>query len=299
MSRKNTTGRSTEHGDPSAVDREDLLFSKGEASVWDGGWYVFEDGKVVGPLSSVDTFTTQRLKGPEQTGMVSRKGFTQWYPIQSFSEIHTMAGGFANVRAQSDANPSRPLNKFEPVAKFVGPSGVSKLSLAQEELSSGLSLEDEMTAFPKSDKRSQLAQANAQSVNDFNQQYLQVFSRLRLGRITNLILGPLVYVPLTLGGYWWAWMMTASQEVSWHLNASSRMNFVVPMWTCIVPGAHLVVAFLLARMVRQMEQQNGYSTINLVFATVAAIFPPLYMIIIQSALNKHWRLHVLSAAGKT
>jgi hypothetical protein len=41
-----------------------------------------------------------------------------------------------------------------------------------------------------------------------------------------------------------------------------------------------------------MEMQNGYRSTNTFLATLAAVFPPFYMIMIQSALNKHWRLHV-------
>lgn len=270
------------------------------SGVWDGGWYVFEDGVVLGPLTSIDTFTQKRLQASGQTGMVSRKGFAQWYPIQSFSEIYSMASGIVRAQGQQEKIKPTAAQRFEPVANVIGPDNLNKIQVAQQELRIKNRAQDLPVPKPmtKTQSTKNLREEREKLRLDFNQQYLQVYSRLRLGRITNPLVGAFLYAPLTLGGYWWAWIVTASQEVSWHLNAASRMNFIVPMWTCLIPGVHLIVAFLLARMVRQMEQQNGYTTVNPTLATVAAICPPLYMVMIQSALNKHWKRHVENVASK-
>ena len=266
----------------------------GDGGAWDGGWYVYEDGVVIGPLSSAATFTPQRLTATGQAGMVSRKGFTQWYAIQSFSEIYSLANGITSAQNNFESQKKSGSNRFQPVAKVMGPPEAKKLKLAQNDLSAKASFESSVAAAANSNKESQ-TQPSAPWL-DFDQKYLRVYSRLRLGRISNAAVAAFVYTPLTIGGYWWAWMETASQEVSWHLNGASKMNFVVPMWTCLIPGMHLIVAYLLARMVRQMEMQNGYRTVNPIFATLLAIFPPFYMFMIQTALNRHWRSHVLDAS---
>jgi hypothetical protein len=80
--------------------------------------------------------------------------------------------------------------------------------------------------------------------------------------------------------------------VGWHLTGSVKAKMSLPLWFCMIPGLHLFVAYSLASAVRQMEMQNGYRSTNTFLATLAAVFPPLYIIMIQSALNKHWRLHV-------
>jgi hypothetical protein len=266
----------------------------GDGGGWDGGWYVYEDGVVVGPLTSAATFTPQRLTATGQAGMVSRKGFTQWYAVQSFSEIYSRPSGIASGQNNLESQKKLGRNRFEPVAKEMGPAGSKKLKAAQIDLSAQSSFESSAVAATVP-KHKQQRQAPA-PVLDFDQKYLRLYGRLRLGRITNAGVAAFIYTPLTIGGYWWAWMATSSQEVSWHLNGASKMNFVVPMWACLIPGVHLVVAFLLARMVLQMELQNGYKTVNPILATVAAIFPPFYIYMIQKALNRHWRSHVLDAS---
>jgi hypothetical protein len=65
----------------------------------------------------------------------------------------------------------------------------------------------------------------------------------------------------------------------------------------MIPGVHLILAYALARNVMQMEGQNGYRTINPIMVTLAALFPPFYILVIQSALNRHWRLHVYNSAA--
>ena len=153
----------------------------------------------------------------------------------------------------------------------------------------------------KQAEQSARSQSNINTANpavSFDQQYLQVASRLRLGRPGSPGVRAMIYFPLSLGTYWWAWLSKTGEEVSWHLNGASRMNFVLPMWMCMIPGVHLILAYFVARMVRQMEEQNGYRTVNPWLATVAAVFPPLYIGMIQSALNRHWRLHVYHSATR-
>lgn len=320
-------------------------------SSWDGGWYVFEDGQIIGPLNAKDTFSKPSLSNSGKPRMVSRKGFTQWYPIEDFASIHKLAGKYTDDVASSTSHEKQFDNKksFEPVAKKLGPEAndhvmaAQKITQVQHELTSNQGrpiesvdfikphsapqsshevstnqtkvassisrkekkrlAEEERKAKRLAAKQDKIARRAAKEQNlmptvTFAQQYLQVASRLRLGKIKSPMVTGFLLAPMTLGGYWWVWMASASEEVSWHLNGASRVNFVLPQWMCMIPGLHLIFAYLLARMTRQMEEQNGYRTINPAFMTLLAIFPPFYIGIMQGALNRHWRLHVYHSAVK-
>ena len=316
-----------------------------QPSLWDGGWYLFEDGQVIGPINAKETFSRPKAASSGQARMVSRKGFSQWYPIQDFAEIYSMAGRYADHLGQAGTTTPDAAKRLDPIPKNLGPksreitAAGQKIESAQRDLTSVVAPPLENAAFrtrtvapnslaadrqvshklTRKDKKlalaeerknrhfaarqAMLAQKAAEAQNTlprdtFEQRYLAVSSRLRLGRITSPALGALVYIPITLGGYWWAWMTRASEEVSWHLNGASRMNFILPMWMCMIPGVHLILAYMVARMVRNMEEQNGYHTVSPVMATIAAIFPPAYILMIQTALNRHWRLHVYHSASR-
>ena len=320
----------------------------GASSSWDGGWYIFEDGQVKGPLSGKDVFGPIKDLNTKQSKLVSRKGFTQWYPVNDFAEMYHMASRYTDYLAIPLSNSS---DLRQPAARQIGPETMvgmpqsgdinvaqSVIRGAQKEISHAdvpvvesanfIGEDTSVTAIKGDEKasseviprkltrkerkeieaearrsRSFLTRqakaarkaAKAQSLippHSFEQQYLEVSSRLRLGKIVSPALAALIYLPLSFGGYWWGWFARVSEEVSWHLNGASRMNFILPFWMCLVPGPHLVLAYLVARMVRQIEEQNGYRTVSPGFATLLAIFPPFYLALIQTALNRHWRLHV-------
>lgn len=295
---------------------------------WSYGWYLFEDGKVVGPLQADDAFNRGEKTSTGQMRMVSRKGFTQWYPLSDFAELHLMAGKYADQLANAkqramSASPTHGFAEHQPVAKTLGPSTMAspsgssdpttKIRLASQDIlekksplaMEGLTrkekkrLKQQERRLQKDNHPAQGVGANApeskgqqQRVFTFEDQYLLVASRLRLGQQKSPFVAGFVYFPLTAGGYWGAWLSRASEELTWHLAGSSRVNFVLPMWMALIPGVHLVFAWMLARLLSEVEMQNGYRTISPVFSTILAVFPPLYIQLIQGAMNRHWRLHV-------
>ncbi len=342
-------------------------------SSWEHGWYVFENGQVVGPLNVQDALGKTSANDGSSARMVSRKGFTQWYPVQDFAEIYAMIGSYSEQLNSANDQASRTKNRFEPHSKTISvavdavsnensnqsPSDLelflentvaeaeTRVQAAQTEISGANNMDsnsignpdDVSTALaehaglqhsltiPRADvnvseaagdinepalgddprtrkelrRQIQAAQSasRSQKLMDpalFAQHYFTVRGRLRLGRVFSPVMGALVYTPLTLGGYWWDWFARSSEEVSWHVNGSSKVNFVLPIWCCMIPGVHLVLAYLLANMVSKMEMENGYRGVKPVLATMLAIFPPFYMLMIQSALNRHWRLHVYHSA---
>lgn len=340
-------------------------------SSWEHGWYVFENGQVVGPLNVQDALGKTSTSDINNPRMVSRKGFTQWYPVQDFAEIYAMIGSHSEQLNSINEQAAKAKNNFAPQSKTIAVAAdltlnkdnlqsISHLEAAQEnavteaetkvkaaqtEISSAVNtnasshdaLSDLATeptqslvsnrspTIPRVDSdeaplnannvagandprtRKELrrqvkaaqAAARSQKLMDpalFAQHYFAVRGRLRLGRVFSPVTGALVYTPLTLGGYWWDWFARSSEEVSWHVNGSSKVNFVLPIWCCMIPGVHLVLAYLLANMVSKMEMENGYRGVKPVLATMLALFPPFYILMMQSALNRHWRLHVYHSA---
>lgn len=59
-------------------------------SGWPGGWYVYENGKVEGPLAAEDAFNLAAETADGKPRLVSRKGFSQWYALKDLSEIFKM-----------------------------------------------------------------------------------------------------------------------------------------------------------------------------------------------------------------
>ena len=321
--------------------------SSGMSPAWDGGWYVFEHGQVKGPLSAQDVFGASEASLKNPTLMVSRKGFTQWYPVKDFAAMYHMASRYTDHlgTASSQKSLDHPLktrhigpDEFKTPAVEKNAVAHSIIREAQKDIASTPVITSETMSFGRREKLSEThigaqSEITRQTTNrlsrtakkrlldeerrqrkfaakqakaarkaaksqslipqvSFEQLYLETASRLRLGKIVSPFLASCFYMPFSFGGYWWAWFTRVSEEVSWHLNGSSRMNFILPVWMCLVPGAHLILAYLVARMVMQIERQNGYQTIDPGLATLLAVFPPFYIAHIQSALNRHWRLHV-------
>ncbi len=340
-------------------------------SSWEHGWYVFENGQVVGPLNVQDALGKTSTSDSNSVRMVSRKGFTQWYPVQDFAEIYAMIGSHSEQLNSVNEQAAKAKNNFAPQSKTIAVAAdltlnkdnlqsisnlgavqenavaeaETKVKAAQTEISSVINTNDtsqdalsglatEQTqrvasnrspTIPRVDsveaplninnvagandprtrkelrRQAKAAQAAARSqkLMDpalFAQHYFAIRGRLRLGRVFSPVVGALIYTPLTLGGYWWDWFARSSEEVSWHVNGSSKVNFVLPVWCCLIPGVHLVLAYLLADMVSKMELENGYRGVKPAFATIMALFPPFYILMMQSALNRHWRLHVYHSA---
>ena len=313
---------------------------------WENGWYVFENGQVLGPFNAKEAFSSQVSASTGEARMVSRKGFTQWYPVRDFAEIYSMIGHYSDHLNQVSFSSNHPLTELEPKARQIGPQAtpvnnmprgsndfpqlnastredqgsqnpsenvvinnesnystsqfVPQPSLTKAQVKQLRKAERQQQKFAERQMQAARSAAKSQNLLDpviFAQAYLQLQSRLRLGRVTSPTLGALVYTPLTLGGYWWDWFARVSEEVNWHVNGTTRLNSMLPTWMCMIPGVHLILAYVLARNVMQMEVQNGYRTISPVVVTMAALFPPFYILLIQSALNRHWRLHVYNGTA--
>ena len=326
------------------------ITARQDASSWDNGWYVFEDGQVVGPLNADQALGSETSKASGQARLVSRKGFNQWYPVKDFAEIYAMINAYSRRLESNATASSASAASYQPKSKviaqnlsnaqnvlkqYVKDSGDSRLESVQHDINATQNAQSKVTTevvqssetaandpaeqIHSADTspvlideralkaaRRAMKRANAAGRNQtmmapdlFANRYLEVQGKLRLGRIFSPTLGALLYTPLTLGGYWWAWFTQASEDVSWHINGPGKWRYALPMWFCMIPGLHLMVAYLLAKAVSSMEMQNGYRNVRPLLTTLLALCPPLYMLRMQGALNRHWRLHVYHSMNQS
>jgi hypothetical protein len=329
-----------------------------DPSAWSSGWYLFEDGQIVGPLLADEAFTrsAKTLSGAQR--MVSRKGFSQWYPLKDFAELHAMAGRYADHLADSkvtksqdhlaakgldfDRDPSlRPnqvntsatkptVKSFEPVSRRIGPQdSLSPLSLDERRLSEALMREgtnksteqssiSEHRKLTKKERRRikeaerlerkhqeelksrdhQGAEAGADAQRarvgaaTFDDLYILCVSRLRLGKMRSPFAAAVLWLPLTLFVYWSVWIAKITQEMSWHVQGKETNPHLLPYGLAIIPGVHFVFAYKVLQLTKATEMQNGYRNISIPFGMILAVFPPLFVHYVQSALSDHWKRHV-------
>ena len=329
-----------------------------DPSAWSSGWYLFEDGQIVGPLLADEAFTrsAKTLSGAQR--MVSRKGFSQWYPLKDFAELHAMAGRYADHIADSkvtnsqrhlvskgldfDRDPAlRPnqvntsatkptFKSFEPVSRRIGPQdSLSPLSLNERRLNEAFMRESSAPAPTQSpsyearkltkkerrklkeiqriDRKHQEElrtqdqqypeaavgpQRAGTSPATFDDLYILCVSRLRLGKMRSPTAAAVLWLPLTLFVYWSVWIAKITQEMSWHVQGKETNPHVLPYGLAIIPGVHFVFAYKVLQLTKATEMQNGYRNISILFGMILAVFPPLFVHYVQSALSDHWKRHV-------
>jgi hypothetical protein len=94
-------------------------------SSWPGGWFVFQDGRVEGPLSAEDAFDIGAESSESNPRLVSRKGFSQWYKLDDLAEIFRLTDQVSTVHAEKKveaevamAAEAEQLNKLKESSKF-------------------------------------------------------------------------------------------------------------------------------------------------------------------------------------
>jgi len=135
----------------------------------------------------------------------------------------------------------------------------------------------------------------AEARNLLVQEYATLRGRLRLGEARSPWLVGFGLFPVSIGAYWGIWFTDATREVSWHLNNSSDLTGMPAPSFAWIPLVHIYMAWCLAKMVREMERQNGYSNTSPALAAMFALIPPFAMIYLQECMNQHWWLHVRHA----
>ena len=62
---------------------------------WPEGWYIYEDGHVRGPYTAAEAFNKPTDPVQGKPPLVSRTGFSQWYPLRDLAEIFVAGAGAA------------------------------------------------------------------------------------------------------------------------------------------------------------------------------------------------------------
>ncbi|MEY4632337.1 MAG: hypothetical protein RIQ81_2457 [Pseudomonadota bacterium] len=268
---------------------------------WCHDWYVCNgDGQVQGPLAAEDVFAHPAPSARS----VARRGFAQWYDEEDFAGLWK-ASRFLRALPVEVANP-------EPVA---APSSDPEFDLMSALAATGVSLSalaapvavttDPVTALvevpaiipvardaadaisPRVEQAAQTAPMNPRHV------WLSQRANARLGDLRNPVLAAATVV-MTFGVYYTAWLLTCLREVVWHIDHDTLVHrHVERPWLAWIPGGHFVVTWELARLIRSMEEQDGYTSTKPWLAAGFAVFPPLAAAYLQHALNDHWLIHCL------
>lgn len=128
--------------------------------------------------------------------------------------------------------------------------------------------------------------------------HLILRSRLRLGPLSNPFQLAFFYWPLSLGIFWVSWYRRTTSSVLQHLDQPYATKWVSPTLCVWIPGLKMYSAYRLGQLVLNMEVQNRYRATSPVLAGIFALFPPLAILYLQNAVNRHWRLHAAQFATK-
>jgi len=122
--------------------------------------------------------------------------------------------------------------------------------------------------------------------------HMMMAGRLRLGPINNPWTEAFAKFFAGFGFYWGIWIRKTAMATTMHLDGSVIPNSSRLLWLSLIPGYHMVMAHKVARAVLSLEKQNGYKTVSPKKAVWLSIIPPFAIFYLQSALNRHWKLHV-------
>lgn len=245
--------------DDLATPVSDEVFHNG--ALWSDGWYLYQGEAVRGPFTVQELFPGAGggLPAAEQSqaAWLSRKGLSRWYPL---STVHQ-----AFLSSEPAPRVARP--RIHPpllIAKHLGVTNTeASLPLAQQD-----------------------------AAKNFDYYYLISRGRLRLGNKENPWVQGFLKPVFSLGLSWKAWYEQALIEVTYHLDDPQASERLRGFWGILVPGWHLLLLYRLAKLILQMEVQNRYRNTSPLLSLVLGLAPPLAVVYLQKALNRHWDLHV-------
>ena len=285
---------------------QDPLPTPRSGQTWPDGWYVYEDGSLNGPLTAAETFSRAPVLASGKPLLVSRKGFSQWYPLRDLSEIYLASIG--SVQQAPQVQPKVMAKKVGSVVPSLAreakgaqvtaksPQVIVKspqVIAKREQTAPQRPMSVPSESVLKTSTRATSTAATSHAKKAVLQEYFLARNRLRLGQIRNPWMSGLVGVPLSVGVYWPIWLAAVQKEMLFHTHSvadSKRVN----SWhvlLALVPLLHLYLTYRLAQQVRAMEAQNKYQYTSPALATALAVIPPLAVVYLQQALNRHWLLH--------
>jgi hypothetical protein len=291
----------------------------GGPSGWPGGWYVYENGKVDGPYSAEQAFRMDADASDGKPRLVSRKGFSQWYALKDLSEIFRMTeqlgrkvgehGKMSEAQLMAQAAALRapiapsPKPSVRPKVQAKKVETVRAKTLVEAPIAVAASVATARAPEPPPASAAPAAAPEAPATTPVKnpkqllmREYFLARGRLRLGKLRNPWLSGVIGLPLSLGAFWYVWVRDLAREVAFHARAEK--SDIPPVGLALVPGAHIYVIHKLAQRVAEMEAQNKYTSVRPAIAALLAFCPPLAVIYLQNAANRHWLLHAKHSSIK-
>ncbi len=133
--------------------KDALVANDGSGKIWQEGWYVYQEGKIQGPLGLMESLSRPYFGADQQSVLISRRGYHQWYelsllaplldPVAGIRTAGTGKNANAQPKIDQDRTRSSPENftKFNVVAADIFESRnspVSTLNKDQKESKEGL-----------------------------------------------------------------------------------------------------------------------------------------------------------------
>lgn len=134
---------------------------------------------------------------------------------------------------------------------------------------------------------------------DLESHYMVLQGRLRLGSMRQLYWECFVKMIFSLGLYFGNWYYRLFGEILLHLDHPLMNKILRPSLTIWIPGIHCFKLYEMSKYVLQMESQDEQKKTQPLLAFFLGIFPPLAMLYLQQAANRHWLNHVYQEIHKT
>ena len=254
----------------------------GPSVVWPNEWYVCEKGQILGPFTADQAMSKANVCDDGSDRLVSRKGFTQWYPLADFSNLYFLSQ--KNPAPKISATEAYPAERPEVRKKNIGPR------IDVQEFEKPIERVTQTVAQPIQSEK-QMVPFSSFAPDSAEQEYLISRQRLRLGYVRNPIFNPFLTSFFTLFLALIPWMIKADREINFHTVGKKRSSLWLISWMTVVPLLSILPFFLLSRKMRKMERQNHFLNTSIGAILFFSIFPPIAALYLQISLNQHWRAH--------
>lgn len=237
-----------------------------QSAVWPDEWYVCEKGKILGPYTADQAMSKKETCDDGSDRLVSRKGFTQWYPLADFSNLYFLS--------------QKNLQRIEVRKKSVGPEQATQqprevLQPRAPEIMPQVFTPPHTSFTPDSPE----------------QEYLISRLKLRLGYIRSPFFNPLMAAFFSLFLSLIPWYLKADREINFHTNEKKRSTLWYLSWLVIFPLLSVIPLAALSLKMRKMERQNQFLNTSKAAVMFFSICPPIAAMYLQISLNQHWRAH--------
>ena len=274
------------------------VFDQGK--LWLDGWYIYSRGEVTGPYMAEQVFGSKKPSFEGEQISVSRKGLSRWYDYRSLRKIFWDQEGINDLHRKEGKLARKALGQ-ESKKKATSEKKIRTKHLGiKKNKKPAINLPDDRNIGAIKPHKTQPSSHEAIKENEnkgdsvkqtLAYHHLILKGRLRLGGIHNPF-ALLLKMIFTLGYGWKSWYEQAMIECSYHIDDPNALDSLKGLWKVMVPGPHMFKIYSLARLVLQMEVQNHYRRTSPLISFLLAIFPPFAVIYLQTAINRHWRLHI-------